>query len=383
MKILMVSKALVVGTYQGKLEAIASQSGVELTVAVPPFWREKGHDWRLERSFNQGYDLKVLAMRFNGHYHYHYYPQLTRLLDQVRPDLLHFDEEAYNLSTWLALHAARQRGIPMVFFTWQNIPRRYPPPFGWMERTVLGGAAMCLAGSADAAEIVRDKGFKGPIEVIPQFGTDPTLFQPGPGFADNTERPFTVGFVGRLIPAKGLTLLIDALAGMRADWKLAVVGSGPERETAAAHARGLGVAERVQFLGQIPSTAMPEVLRGFDVLAGPSVTTPRWKEQFGRMLVEAMACGVPVIGSDSGEIPRVIGDCGLVVPEGNVPALREALRQVHEDRALRERLARAGRQRVLDFFTQKAIAARTVNAYRRVVTADLLPKLVGVQKDHG
>lgn len=383
MKILMVSKALVVGTYQGKPEAIAAQSGVELTVAVPPFWREKGHDWRLERSFSQGYDLRVLAMRFNGHYHYHYYPQLDRLLDQVRPDLLHFDEEAYNLSTWLALRAARLRGIPMVFFTWQNIPRRYPPPFGWMERAVLGGAAMCVAGSADAAAIVRDKGFRGRIEVIPQFGTDPTLFQPGLGSADETERPFTVGFVGRLIPAKGLTLLIEALAGLRADWKLAVVGSGPERDTAAEQARRLGVEARVTFLGQVPSTAMPEVLRGFDVLAGPSLTTPRWKEQFGRMLVEAMACGVPVIGSDSGEIPRVIGDSGLVVPEGNVPALRDALRRLFEDQALRERLARAGRQRVLDLFTQKAIAARTVDAYRRVLTPDLSPEFVGLQEDHG
>ncbi|MGH2346267.1 MAG: glycosyltransferase, partial [Chloroflexota bacterium] len=346
---------------------------IELTVAVPPFWREKGHDWRLERSFGQGYDLRVLAMRFNGHYHYHYYPQLDRLLDMVRPDLLHFDEEAYNLSTWLALRAARKRGIPLVFFTWQNIPRRYPPPFGGMERAVLRGAALCLAGSADAAEIVRGKGFGGPIEVIPQFGTDPALFQPGPRPTDNSERPFTVGFVGRLIPAKGLTLLIEALAGLRADWKLAVVGSGPERDTAGEQARRLGVETRVTFLGQVPSTTMPEVLRGFDALAGPSLTTPRWKEQFGRMLVEAMACGVPVIGSDSGEIPRVIGDSGLVVPEGDVTALREALRQVHEDTALRERLARAGRQRVLDLFTQQAIAARTVDAYRRVASTHVPP----------
>src|SRR6185437_16445838 len=132
------------------------------------------------------------------------------------------------------------------------------------------------------------------------------------------------------------------------------------------HACGLGVAKRVHFLGQIPSTAMPEVLRGFDVLAGPSLTTPRWKEQFGRMLVEAMACGVPVIGSDSGEIPRVIGDSGLIVPENDVQALREALKRLYHDSALRAHLGIAGRQRVLECFTQAAIAERTVEAYRRV-----------------
>ncbi len=367
MKVLMVSKALVVGTYQGKLEAIARQAGIELTVAVPPFWREKGHDWRLERSFGEGYDLRVLAMRFNGHYHYHYYPQLDRLLDQVRPDILHFDEEAYNLSTWLALRAARKRSIPMVFFTWQNIPRRYPPPFGWMERTILRHAAMCQAGNADAAEIVRDKGFRGPIEVIPQFGTDPELFRPIGGDAAHVDRPFTIGFVGRLIPAKGLALLIDALAGMEGDWRLEVVGSGPERERLENRTRELGVQKQVTFVGQAPSTTMPEVLRRFDVLAGPSLTTARWKEQFGRMLVEAMACGIPVIGSDSGEIPNVVGDAGLIVPEGDAVALRHALGTLQGDRELRARLGAAGRQRVIDLFTQEAVASRTVDAYRRLL----------------
>jgi len=365
----MVSKALVVGTYQRKLEEIAAQPDIDLTVAVPPFWREKGHDWRLERSFGAGYDLKVLPMRFNGHYHYHYYPRLGQLLDQVKPDLLHFDEEAYNLSTWLALHAARMRGIPFVFFTWQNILRRYPPPFGWMERQVLRQAALCLAGNADAGEIMRGKGLRGAVEVIPQFGADPEFFRPASDAARADRRPFTVGFVGRLIPAKGLTVLLHALAGLAADWRLVVVGSGPCRVDDAEYAQEMGVSERVTFVGQVASTAMPEVYRGFDVLVGPSLTTPRWKEQFGRMFVEAMACGVPVIGSNSGEIPRVIGESGLIVPENDSAALKEAIKHLYHDPAGRARLGAAGRQRVLDHFTQAAVGARTAEAYRRVVSA--------------
>ena len=367
MKVLMVSKALVVGTYQRKLEEIAAQPDIDLTVAVPPFWREKGHDWRLERGFGAGYTLKVVPMRFNGHYHFHYYPGLGRLLDQVKPDLLHFDEEAYNLSTWLALRAARKRGIPLAFFTWQNIPRRYPPPFGWMEKQVLRHAALCLAGNADAAAIVCRKGLKGVEEVVPQFGTDPEFFRPGPVGAGIERQPFTVGFVGRLIPAKGLRVLLDALAGLAADWRLVVVGSGPGRDNDAEYVHGLGVEARVTFAGQVASTAMPEVYRGFDVLVGPSLTTPRWKEQFGRMFVEAMACGVPVIGSDSGEIPQVIGDSGLIVPENDVQALRAALKRLYHDPAFRAQLSTSGRQRVLECFTQNAIAERTVAAYRKVL----------------
>ena len=85
-------------------------------------------------------------------------------------------------------------------------------------------------------------------------------------------------------------------------------------------------------------------MRRFDVLVGPSLTTPRWKEQFGRMLVEAMACGVPVIGSDSGEIPHVIGDAGIVVPEGDRVALCAAIARLRDLRGRPLRSQRAARR---------------------------------------
>lgn len=302
MKVLMVSKALVVGMYQRKLEELAALPDVQLTVAVPPYWREKAQEMRLERSFDRGYQLKVTPMRFNGHYHVHYYPQLDALLDAVRPDILHFDEEPYNLSTWLALRAARHRRIPLVFYSWQNIMQRYPPPFRWLESDVLNHSALGLAGSSDAATVLREKGFAGPIEVVPQFGIDPELFTP-PAVDITKDGPLLVGFVGRLVEGKGLQILLRALADIPQDWQLDVIGTGPTRDEQQALARSLGIEARVRFLGQLPSTEMPARVRQFDLLVAPSLTTKRWKEQFGRMLVEAMACEVPVIGSDSGEIP--------------------------------------------------------------------------------
>jgi glycosyltransferase involved in cell wall biosynthesis len=175
--------------------------------------------------------------------------------------------------------------------------------------------------------------------------------------------------VGRLIPDKGLAVLIEAVAPLSGDWRLVVIGSGPERESCQALAARLGRAERVQFRGQIPSTDMPAAMQGMDVLAGPSLTGKTWKEQFGRMFVEAMACEVPVVGSDSGEIPRVIGDAGIVVPEGNVAALRAALARLQQDERLREDLGKRGRQRVLAHFTQAAVASATAEAYRRILGA--------------
>jgi glycosyltransferase involved in cell wall biosynthesis len=178
-----------------------------------------------------------------------------------------------------------------------------------------------------------------------------------------------IGFVGRLVAAKGLFVLLEALAGLDGAWELRVVGTGEARAEAEALAARLGIAQRIIFLGQQPSTAMPAIVRRFDVLVGPSLTTPRWKEQFGRMLVEAMACGVPVIGSTSGEIPNVIGDAGLVVPEGDRVALRAAIARLRDDQVERRILAEHGRARVVALFTQEAVARRTYAVYQEMLAA--------------
>ncbi|HYN88663.1 MAG TPA: glycosyltransferase, partial [Ardenticatenaceae bacterium] len=137
MRILHVSKALVVGAYQTKMEALAALPGVELVVAVPPEWKDMRGTQPLEVAHTSGYELRVLPMLFNGSYHLHLYPGLGGLLASVRPDLLHFDEEPYNLSTAHAALLARRAGVGFVFFAWQNLHRSYPLPFSWFEGFVF------------------------------------------------------------------------------------------------------------------------------------------------------------------------------------------------------------------------------------------------------
>jgi glycosyltransferase involved in cell wall biosynthesis len=110
-------------------------------------------------------------------------------------------------------------------------------------------------------------------------------------------------------------------------------------------------------------------MAALDCLVLPSRTTARWKEQFGRVLVEAMACGVPVVGSSSGEIPRVIGDAGAVVPEGDAGALTRAVRALADDPAECAALGARGRARVLRDFTQEQIVADTLGFYRELLGA--------------
>jgi glycosyltransferase involved in cell wall biosynthesis len=112
---------------------------------------------------------------------------------------------------------------------------------------------------------------------------------------------------------------------------------------------------------------MPAFYAGLDLYVQPSLTRTNWKEQFGRVLIEAMACQVPVIGSDSGEIPHVLGDAGLVFPEGNAAALRAQIETLRSDPSRRAQVGARGRRRVLDNYTQEIIASRTYAFYRRIV----------------
>ena len=371
MRIVIVSKALVTGAYQRKAEEIARR-GVDLTVLVPPFWQDSRGRQEVERVHTAGYTLHVAPIRFNGSFHLHYYPTLSQELARIRPDVLHMDEEPYNLATWLALRAAERLGIPSLFFTWQNIFRPYPLPFRRFEQDNYRRAALALAGSEDAAAVLRRKGCAAPIAVLPQFGVDPEIFSPGPipatlGDPAQTGEPLRIGYAGGLLPEKGVDLLLAACAGLQGEWQLDLAGGGDEQDALLRLARKLGVAGRVRLAGRLPSAEMPAFYRQLDVLAVPSRTTPAWKEQFGRVLIEAMACAVPVIGSDSGEIPRVLGDAGLVFPEGDVDSLRSRLQWLHDDPAERARLSQAGRTRVLQRYTMARIAEETVARYKEIL----------------
>jgi len=361
LRVVLLSKAMVVGAYQRKAELLARTGGLELTVAVPPLWRDGALVQRLERVHQSGYRLVETPILCPGHFHLHAYPRFGRVLTEAAPHVVHVDEEPYNLAAFLALAQARRRGARTLFFTWQNLRRRYPPPFCWFERYAHRTAAGAIAGSDTAARVLRAKGYRGPLWTVPQFGVDPDAYRPAPDAA--RDPPFTVGYAGRLVTAKGVDLLLCALAGLSGDWRLRVVGRGADAEAILALARRLDVARRLDLSDWMASAAMPAFYRSLDALVLPSRSTPRWVEQFGRVLIEAMACGVPCVGSDSGEIPWVLGDAGLLFPEGDVGALRHCLARLAGDGALRARLGAAGRERVLARYTMARVASDTAAVY--------------------
>jgi glycosyltransferase involved in cell wall biosynthesis len=322
----------------------------------------------LDRAHTSGYRLIVSPLTLNGRFHLHFYPDLPRLLGELRPDILHMDEEPYNLATWHALRSGEAVGARSLFFTWQNLARRYPLPFQHFERANYARAAHAIAGNLAAAEVLRAKGYTGPISVIPQFGVDPEIFAPGDRSAQPVPGELVIGYAGRLVPEKGVSLLLRACAALPIrGWRLRIAGDGPLRADLEEEARAAGIEQQIEFVGRMASTRVSDFYRTLDVLVLPSESQPNWIEQFGRVLIEAMSCEVAVVGSDCGEIPHVIGDAGLVFPEGDADALRDRLSALAADPARRESLGRRGRQRVLDCYTHARVAAATDEVYRRML----------------
>lgn len=366
MKILMLSKALVVGTYQRKAEELAALPDVELTVAVPPMWHEPGvGELTLERQYTSGYQLAVLPMWLNGHFHMHFYPGLKRLIELIKPDVFHIDEESFNFATFQAMQLGVQHRAKCCFYNWANIERRYPPPFSTFERYNLKHAAAAIAGNHEAAGIIKRHGYEGPIHVLPQFGVDPELFHPVD--APLSPEPFRIGYFGRMVESKGVLDVIEALTHLPDHVHALLIGDGDLLSTLESRIAELKMQHRVVIRSRVPSGEVAEEMRKLHAFVLPSRTTKRWKEQFGRVLIEAMASGVPPVGSNSGEIPHVIGDAGLIFHEGDVLNLAAKLRTLIEQPQRREELARRSRQRALDHYTQRALAQSYYDVYRHML----------------
>ena len=366
MRVVIVSKTFVFDAAQRQLEWLARQPDVDLTLVTPQEWRsDDGRLLPFAPRFTQGYQTHLLPVRFNGKYHFYVYRGLSATIRELQPDIVHIDEEPYNPAGAQAQRAADRVGARSLFVVLQNLNKTYPPPFSFLEQFNYRHTAHIVACNASAAEVVRRKGYQGPLSTFSVYGVDPQLYSPRP--RPPRHSPVVIGYIGRLVLYKGLGVLIEALTGLPENCRLRLVGSGPDKDELERIARDLEVADRVEFAPAVAATDVSDVLRDMDIFALPSLKQPNWKEQFGRVLIEAMGCGVPVVGSDSGEIPHVVGDAGVITPEGNVTALREALAALVGDPARRQALAERGRERVLAHYTQEQVARDIHGVYREML----------------
>lgn len=368
---------------QPKAEILGAMPDVDLHVLVPDRWYHYGA-WRqaeapAEASFHLHVEKVRLPWTGPGQWYLHHYPHLKNLLLDLKPDIIDLWEEPWSLvsaqTVWL-----RNRYLPgtrIVSETEQNIDKHLPPPFESFRNYTLRHCDYAIARNREALEILRRKGYTGPGKVVPN-AVDERLFYPRDSGACKKSLGFAgfcVGYVGRLVPEKGLMDLLAALSHTSAETRLVLVGDGPLEPNLRQQVREQVLGERVTFMGPQPLEKLPEVMNALDVLVLPSRTTARWKEQFGRVIIEAHACGIPVIGSDSGAIPEVIGEGGLVFPEGDAVGLAAAVEQYHRSEPLRREHGERGRTQVLEKYTWSAVARAMHEVYRQVQAANY-PELV-------
>jgi glycosyltransferase involved in cell wall biosynthesis len=298
--------------------------------------------------------------------------KLKRLLGEGW-DLIHAWEEPY---IWAGGQIARwtPKPIPIVYRTAQSLQKRYPPPFNWIEENAMRRAAGWICSGTLVAQALgaRPVYARLPMRLVP-LGVDVNVFQANPDARAQTLRKLSwqddgvpvVGYLGRFTEAKGLPMLMSVLAELDIPWRALFVGAGPLEGQLRAWSARFG--DRVRICNDVRHNDVPGYLTAMDLLAAPSQTTASWREQFGRMLIEAFACKVPVIGSDSGEIPFVIGSTGVIAPERDHLAWTTAIRDLLGNPAKRRVLADAAYARVHDEFAWPAVARKYLAFFDELV----------------
>lgn len=363
-RILRIYHSAVVDEYRRREHALIRRHGHDVHVVCPPAWAEGGQ--LVRPGADSEVPVHIVPIRGPAHPNLFWYRgrELRAVIRRVRPEIVDLHEEPFGLAVAHALPLVRREApdAGLCLYSAQNLPKRYPPPFSLYERRALATAGAVYPCSTEAGERLRARGFQGSVHVIPLGVTIPPETRKRGGRV-------RVGFVGRLDPPKGAAIALRAfaLASAGRDASLAIIGAGPELSALRAEARGAAISEKVEFAGAVSQNEALRRIAGMDVVLVPSLTTRHWKEQFGRVAVQAMAHGAAVIASDSGSLREVVADAGVLVPEGDVDGLARELERLLDEPHRRAELSARGRVRVVEHFSWDVIADKGDRMYRELL----------------
>jgi len=387
MKILVASHTYIVDLNCEKLRALSQlELGIEVTVIVPKRWKPGGVQNKIitTQYRDEGKFRIVPVSNFSQNHQgmLTFGADLIPLLRQFCPQIIQVEQGSRGLAyaEMIALNQFLGLKAKNVFFTWWNLPYKLKFPVSLIETYNLNHSHGIVSGNQDGVEVLRQRGYKGPIKVMPQLGVDENLFTPKPqpelaAKLGIKTSEFVVGFVGRFVQEKGLLTLLNALVTLKdKSWKLLLLGRGPLQSELMSKAEENKIKDKIILVESVPHDQVCHYINLMNTLVLPSETTDEfktltavgWKEQFGHVLIEAMACKVPVIGSNSGEIPHVIGETGLVFSEGDAQALANCLVQFMEKLELAKNLGEMGYQIAMAKYTNIALAKQQLEFYKEL-----------------
>ena len=370
MRVLFVSHAYVVGVNQDKLNAIAQTKKVKVGLLTPSNW--KAREWDSFLPVEKPYpDIQVYSapVSFTGRGGACFYNPLRvwQVIQDFKPDLIQVEQEVFSICAFELAVFSRIINKPLVVFGWENMERQLSFFRSRIRRFVLNTASLIITGNHDGANLVRGWGYEGLLEIMPQMGVDTTLF--APQTERKSSKQLQIGFLGRLVTEKGIDTLLRAIAKLRhrgLNCQGIICGFGSEEANLRQQAVELNITDNIVWRGSVPHALAPAELSQFDVLVLPSRTIDNWKEQFGHVLIEAMAMEIPVVGSTCGEIPDVIGRSDLVFEEEDSDALAAILEKIALQPAWRQEIATYCLNRVKENYSHEKIAERLIGLWQNI-----------------
>jgi glycosyltransferase involved in cell wall biosynthesis len=379
MKILFENKNILMISYTSFIQKfyrtlpheISRISGFKIKILVPPYWKEiwsKGKQY-LEKIKNDRLDITEGNTFFTGNLHFAFFRnKLINILRSFQPDIIDLENEPFNFGSFQLVVCRNlfSKNSKILLHASQHEFKNYPFPFNLTEKFVLKNTDAILVRNSMARDVLLKKGFSGILEIV-THGIDTKAFKPtskGKKVGKiNPEKKPIIGYVGALAEHKGLRFLLEAAIDI--DCKLMLIGDGPEKQSLIKQANQLSL--DVDFISSQKHSKVAEYMNHMDIFVLPSLTRSNWVEKFGRVLIEAMSSGVPVIGSSSGEIPNVLGDAGLVFKEGDSKDLHQKIALLVENPELRMQYSQKARNHVVEKYSWKQIAKKTIDVYQKIL----------------
>jgi glycosyltransferase involved in cell wall biosynthesis len=365
MKIAVVGHNFVVRENQKQLDELVSiDLSLDLVLITAKWWNENTRKTYLERKDGAKYPIYSLPSFFTGHNTLAFYIRgLANLLSAFKPDVIEVYEEPWSLFLLQVILIKKifRLKTKIVCYSAQNIKKKFPFPFNVIERYNFKNVDAIHICSDGIKTVLTEKGYRGLIKKIP-LGIDLSKFEFNP---KKPTSKLVIGCVGRIVEAKGVFDLVESIKQID-NCQLIFCGSGSDEAKLKKFVQEQGLTDKVLFRGSLSFDQLIEFYQNIDVLVVPSKTTKTWKEQFGRIIVEAYSCGSFVIGSDSGSIPEIIDNYGLVFKEGDVSDLVNKIKEVQDDPERKLSIRREAESYVIDTFTWAKVAESYVALYREV-----------------
>lgn len=370
MKLLVVGHAYLAHINRKKWEAYVGVFPEDQVVVVTPsFWNDALFDVVLTDAASDSHGVTYCHLnvqRPGNELLYAYgWSDIWRVMRETAPDILLVEQgvSAFSYFQWLCVSLLQRRFMPRVFFTWINWRHSWGWkvkylwwPIEWFNRYFSSAA---IVGNPSAEKLLREDGFSAPILISPQLGVERSFP------TKQSLKGKRIGFVGRLTQEKGVETLLSAFEQIvqdHPDWELWFVGSGPLYDRLSARVEAKKLSHNIIFTGSVNHEKALALIESFEILVLPSRDVATWREQFGHVIIEAMAAGVVVVGSDAGAIPWVIGDAGLIFRQNCIEELRDVLSRLLRSDTERLIYAKLGRQRVDELYTHECIA-RTIGNF--------------------